>query len=95
MPELAHAVAEFDILELMQPFVETAGLGEHFTSDRPASGPERLGLARALRMEVVVQQVSILRYQPGCVWRGMVGAEDRSDPWLGGEELVEASEYVQ
>ena len=87
-------MAEFDILELMQRFVETARLGEYFASDRPATGPERLGLARALRVDVVVQQVAILRYQPGGDWRGVVGPEDRSDPGLGGEELVEAPEHV-
>ena len=60
-------MAEFDILELMQRSLKPPRLGEYFTSDRPATGPERLGLARALRVDVVVQQVAILRYQPAGV----------------------------
>ena len=81
MAERRHAMAELDVLDLRsreRPFVVHADRHEHVATNAAAAAPERLGVARLLRVREVVEQVAVLRHELAALRLRLVRAEHRA-----------------
>src|SRR5207245_1441989 len=97
VPLSAQAPAELDVLDLgsgIVPLVKHPDLEEGRAANRTTARPECLGLPRPLLVHVVMQQVAILRNDPGCWRSGIVRAERRTERWLRGKEVRETVQGV-
>src|SRR5205814_3132474 len=72
----AHPNAELEVFDSVEsPASEAADCLEDVATDRPASGPERRGCGVGLLMREVMEEVAILRDDPRCARRSIIGSE--------------------
>ena len=97
MAERPNAMAElhvFDLWAWVRPLIVAPGLEEDVSTNGAAAPPERFRLPGTLPVDVMVQQVAVLRHELPRFGLGIVRAEHRAHFRLVGEDAGEPTERV-
>ena len=94
----AHPVSQLDVLDLrpgVSRGVEAARRGEDIPAHGAAASPEGLRVARTVRVHVMMQQVPVLREEPGHRRARVVRAEDGGHTGLGVDGLRQTAQGIR